>query len=61
MYKCQQCGKQSKNGDKLNRKVIETRSKTYTNSIKIDKKKTIEKVSEGHETVKELSVCGDCV
>lgn len=69
MYKCQQCGKQSKLGEKLNKKVVKTRNKHYTNYQVDERNKRIRdkdtgeykiKESTGFEIVSELNVCGEC-
>lgn len=56
MFKCEQCGKITKAGEKQNKKVVETRKRIY---CYIDKKGN-EKVSEGSEIVKEINICEEC-
>ncbi len=48
MYKCQECGKQSKPTEQQYHKVIEQRSVIYQNS------------THGKEIVKEIHVCEEC-
>jgi len=60
MYKCEQCGSQSKIGEKLNRKITKSRPKTYENVFKDDRKRETKKITEGNEIVQELLVCGGC-
>ena len=56
MFRCDTCNKVTKIGEKQNKKVIETRKKTYYytdqsgNEIK----------TEGTEIVKELNLCDEC-
>ncbi len=48
MFKCEQCGRQSKSGEKQYTKIIQKRKRHYDNG------------SEGWEIVKEIKVCGEC-
>lgn len=57
MFRCDICHKASKSGEKQNKKVIETRDKTYHYIDKYGKEKT----SEGTEIVKEIKVCDECI
>lgn len=69
MFICSSCNKVSESGEKPDKKVLQTRPKTYTTvmkdsrgKIKYDKQRNpIEKVSEGFETVRESNVCGKCI
>ena len=53
MYNCAECNKLSQPGEKLNRKVIQTRKKDYFD----DKGK---QVGSGFEIVREIGVCTKC-
>ena len=59
MYRCQSCKKNSKPGEAQNKRVIETRKKTYENHIRKGKK-VITIRSEGSEIVKEVAICSGC-
>ena len=56
MYKCDICNEITKSGEKQNKKIIETRNKTYHFIDKYGKEKT----SEGTEIVKEINICEKC-
>lgn len=56
MYKCDICNKITKRREKQNKKVIETRNKTYYYTDKTGKEKT----SVGTEIVKEINLCDEC-
>ena len=61
MFKCEKCGKVTQPGDKINKKVVETREREYTSIIGYDKNdKPIYKTSTGWEIVKEINVCDNC-
>lgn len=53
MYRCQNCNCQSESGVPQNKVVLEERDVKYMNEEG--------KVSEGFETVKEVTVCAPCV
>jgi len=59
MFKCQDCKKASQTNEKPFKLVVETRKKTYTNTIRVGREFKV-KDSVGHETVKELLVCHQC-
>lgn len=56
MFKCEQCGKTTRVGEKQTKKVIETRNKTYINEDKYGN----EKKTKGTEIVKEINLCEEC-
>lgn len=60
MYKCQSCKGQSKAGEGQNKRIIETRRKTYENVVRRGKKSFTIK-SEGSEIVREVAICTPCV
>lgn len=65
MYICNNCQQCSKPGEKTETIVLETRPKTYTNTIKVWDKKLKRpikqaKTSEGFEIVREVKVCSAC-
>lgn len=57
MFKCDICHKTTKSSEKQNKKVVETRDKTYHYVDKNGKEKT----SQGTEIVKEIKVCDECM
>jgi len=63
MFKCYNCGEQSKAGRPECKVVVETRNKTY-NYVKYEgkgsKRKKIEFDTTGVETVEEVSICESC-
>ena len=56
MFKCELCGKITKSGEKQTKKIIETRKVKYSNISPNGK----EKVTDGFEIVKEISICEEC-
>lgn len=60
MYKCQKCHKNTLPNEKCNKVVVATREKTYVNKVKDRKGKEFEKISYGHEIVREINVCDRC-
>lgn len=56
MFKCEQCGRITKAGEKQTKKIIETRNKTYINEDRNGNKKK----TEGAEIVKEINLCEEC-
>lgn len=56
MFRCEKCGKITKPGEKQSKKVIKTREKSYINKDKYGK----EKITIGHEIVKEINICEEC-
>ena len=56
MYRCQITGKTSKRGEKLNRVVVKTRDKVYTQKVWEDGDLVEIEVGRGYETVKEIAV-----
>lgn len=65
MFKCQECKKSSRSGEKLNKFITMTRNKTYTNiksykSKRDNEIKTSERITDGSEIVKEKNLCGNC-
>lgn len=56
MYKCNICGKITKSREKMHKKAILFRDRTYIN---YDKKGN-EKLSKGKEIVKEVNMCENC-
>ncbi len=61
MFKCQKCKQTTKPNEKLNKVVIATREKEYTNKF-IDKNGREQvKITNGTEIVKELNLCEKCV
>jgi hypothetical protein len=59
-FRCQECNEAQPAGTPTNYKVVETRSKYYTNWLQVDERRRILKESEGTEIVKALSVCNKC-
>ena len=60
MFKCQKCKQTTKPNEKLNKVVIATREKEYTNKF-IDKNGREQvKITYGTEIVKELNLCEKC-
>ena len=55
MFKCEKCKKTTKPYEKMTRQVIAKRNKTYVNNVDGQ-----EKITEGYETVKEISLCEKC-
>lgn len=55
MFKCEKCKRTTKPYEKMTRQVVTTRNKTYVNNIGDH-----EKITEGYETVKEISLCEKC-
>lgn len=55
MYKCMVTGKTSKPGEKMNRIVIATRDKVYTQKIWEDGELVEIEIGRGYETVKEIA------
>ncbi len=49
MFICEQCGRQTSSGEKVNSKVVEVRDITYPGGYS------------GTEIVKEAKVCGKCL
>lgn len=61
MFKCQKCKQTTKPNEKLNKVVIATREKEYTNKF-IDKNGREQvKITNGFEIVKEICVCKKCL
>ena len=72
MFRCENCGKLTKAGEKSYKVIVETRPKKYkVDFVKIIKKHRpgrgwrrkkirIKKVTEGWEIVKEIRVCEEC-
>ena len=72
MFRCENCGKLTKAGEKSYKVIVETRPKKYNvDFVKIikkhrpgkgrrKKKVRIKKVTEGWEIVKEIKVCEEC-
>jgi len=63
VFKCGICGKSSKKGKKINRKVVETREKEYYEK-RYDEDRNRERtvyVGKGSEIIKEIPVCSSCV
>jgi len=56
MFRCEQCGKITRAGEKQTKKVIETRNKFYINEDKYGNKKK----TEGTEIAKEINLCEEC-
>lgn len=56
MFKCEDCGRQTKPGEKMTRVPIEYRRVVYKNKLG-SKVKT----SEGVEIVREINVCPTCI
>lgn len=56
MYKCNICGKTTKPREKMHKKAILFRDKTYINYDK----KGREHLSKGKEIVKEINMCDNC-
>ena len=58
MYKCENCNKSSRSGEKLHKVVTQTRVKNYFNeNTKVSEKKN----TVGFETVQEIGICGNCL
>ena len=60
MFKCQNCGRNSRPHEKPVRVVIETREKEYVNKWYSRRKKEHEKITYGTEIVKEKVICERC-
>jgi hypothetical protein len=58
MYKCQVTGKQSREGEKLNKIVVETREKQYKHW---DREAEEEWFTQGVEIAREVNACADGV
>lgn len=56
MFKCQVTGRMTRPGQKMNKVVIETRDKEYTERQRVDGVWQDVVVGYGYETVKEISV-----
>jgi len=59
MFRCQLTGKCSKPGEKMQRVVVQTRPKTYTERRNIDGEWKMIEVGSGYETVRELCLTED--
>ncbi len=60
MFKCQNCGKNSRPHEKPTKVVVETREKEYVNKYYSKKGKEHEKITYGTEIVKEKLLCDKC-
>ena len=60
MFKCDNCGEQSKPGNKCTKIVIETKEKSYKHFFTKGLKDVVVE-GKGHETVKEVKFCTDCM
>ena len=56
MFRCEMCGKITRQGEKQHKKILKTRKRTYHY---LDKKGQ-EKTSIGSEIVKEINICEKC-
>jgi hypothetical protein len=61
MFKCQVTGKMSKPGEKMNRIVVETREKVYTQQVWEEGELVEIEVGRGYETVKEIAATDEGV
>lgn len=61
MFKCMVTGKMSKRGEKLNRIVVETRDKVYTQSVWEEGELVELEVGHGYEIVKEINASDEGV
>ena len=64
MFKCNNCGKSSKPGERPIKRTVESREVVYNNRVKKvddDDAVTIREFdTNGHEIVKEVSICAKC-
>ena len=60
MFKCQRCGRTTNPGEKLARRIVETRDKVYTNSFEDNRGRIFKKDSKGYEIIREIGICERC-
>lgn len=60
MFRCQNCGRNSRPHEKPTKIVVETREKDYINKWLSKKGKEHTKITHGTEIVKEKTLCEKC-